>query len=495
MSGETEEMSAFSGIEYDPNVIWSDDPENAYFRQMVGDRDGNNTDSLIGDSTLADLEDGQTLPTYDRPIVQLQGSTGLSLGEDTIDNITPASAAVKNRSFGWFTARGNGQGHEKSSPGSLTKGKSPVSALSSKFGGEIAETNPPDHSFVDVNLDLENVNVPNTIFLGERPSADTTSGTTKRSKSKKDSDQATPSQTTKRCIRLIILFLTLSVVASITVLVLTLTNTSSKDKGSALSNDELPNDDPDFEFPNTLTEGPTPTNPAPSPIAISTSAPAPTPAPTVPSTLAPAVNPTPAPVPTLPFNPLPTVLTGGTTSPVLVPGPSSKDILMEDVSNQIVQLSPRSLDALQTAGSPQYRALEWVVNEQIASSLQNNRALVANSTATNNDVVDSKILQRWILSTFYYSTEGDQWDESGDWLNATDECSWTNVDCTSGNGDDDHDRVEKLYLSGNNLAGELPLELSLLSSSLVYLPLNSNDIGGTIPTEFGLLTKLGKHYY
>jgi hypothetical protein len=168
---------------------------------------------------------------------------------------------------------------------------------------------------------------------------------------------------------------------------------------------------------------------------------------------------------------------------------------MEDVSNQIVQLSPRSLDALQTAGSPQYRALEWVVNEQIASSLQNNRALVANSTATNNDVVDSKILQRWILSTFYYSTEGDQWDESGDWLNATDECSWTNVDCTSGNGDDDHDRVEKLYLSGNNLAGELPLELSLLSSSLVYLPLNSNDIGGTIPTEFGLLTKLGKHYY
>ena len=557
MSGETEEMSTFSGKEYDDSskVIWNDDPEIAYFRQMVDDRQYGNADtgSLIGGSTLADMtedgqntlptydfrqvrddrqdgnassliggssfvdmmEDGQnTLPTYRRPIVQLQGSTDLSLGEGTLDNIQPAS---KNRSFGWFTARGH------ANPGNPSNAKSPVSAVPSKFGGEIAETYQPNPSSVDdVKSDQAKVNVPNTIFVGGRPSAITTgghnteppSGTPTPNKSKDKKPKPTPAQTRRRnwnCVKLIILFLTLCVVAAIVMLALTFTK--RKDENSASSN-EFPNDpstlSPTFEVPTNPTDGPmpapeptVPTTPAPtqapiprittSPIAppvttsaptiaISTSTPGPTPAPTVQSTLAPVVNPTPAPVPPFTLNPLPTILVGGTTSPVLVLNP--KDIIMADVSNQIVQLSPRSREALQTAGSPQYRALEWLVNEQIRSgSSPQNRAL-----ATTHGV-DSKMLQRWILSTFYYSTLGDQWTQSGNWLTVSDECSWVSVDCS-----DDGD-VEKLNLNRNNLSGELPLELSLLSSSLVSLPLASNTIGGTIPTEFGLLTKLGKHRF
>jgi hypothetical protein len=513
MSGETEEMSAFSGIEYDRNVLWSDDPEIAYFRQMMDDRQDGNTDSLIGDSTLADItEDGQnTLPTYDRPIVHLDGSTGLSLGEDTIDNIKPASETGRNRSFGWFTARGH------ASPGSPSNARSPVSNLASKFDAEFAASNLPSDSLDDVKLDQESVHVPNTIFVGGRPSAVTTGGHDTKSPAgsptpNKSMDKATPAQTQRRkwnCVKLVILLLTLCVVAAIAMLALTFAN--SKDKKSASSNEvpsvDVPNDPtlpPAFV---TLTGGPTPapdptvpTNPAPtqapiprittSPIAtsisppspteaptgaLSTPTPGPTPAPTVQSTLAPVVNPTPAPVPALPWNPLPTALTGGTPSPVTSP----KDILMAEVSSQLVQVSPQSRDALQMAGSPQYRALEWLVNEQIS---RQNRAL-----ATKN--LDSKILQRWILSTFYFSTLGDQWNKSYNWLTASDECSWVSVDCSS----DGDGGVEKLDLSSNNLAGKLPLELSLLSSSLVSLPLDSNNIGGTIPTEFGLLTKLGKH--
>jgi hypothetical protein len=171
-----------------------------------------------------------------------------------------------------------------------------------------------------------------------------------------------------------------------------------------------------------------------------------------------------------------------TPSPVQVSIP--KDIIMADVGSQIAQLSPRSFNALQTPGSPQYRALEWLVNEQIGASSPLNRALAT-------IVVDSKILQRWVLSTFYYSTLGDQWDQSGNWLTVSDECSWVSVECTRNSPNGDRD-VESLKLSGNNLAGELPLELSLLSSSLVFVQLYSNNIGGIIPTEFGLLTMLGE---
>jgi hypothetical protein len=191
---------------------------------------------------------------------------------------------------------------------------------------------------------------------------------------------------------------------------------------------------------------------------------------------------TPTTVPTRVPSSRPTVFpTAGTPAPTIntpLPSKAPTEAATDELKAILLQASPDSFESLQDVSSPQYQALDWLLEDPFYSTYSG-----------------ARVVQRWAMSTFYYSTEGDQWDDSGDWLNATDECSWTNVDCTSGNGDDDHDRVEKLYLSGNNLAGELPLELSLLSSSLVYLPLNSNDIGGTIPTEFGLLTKLGKHYY
>jgi hypothetical protein len=120
------------------------------------------------------------------------------------------------------------------------------SPLTSKFDAEFAGSNLPSDSLDDVKLDQENVHLPNTTFVGGRPSAVTMGGHNTKSPAgsltpKKSMDNATPVQTQRRkwnCVKLVILLLTLCVVAGVTMLVLTFAN--RKDKKSASSN-EVPN--------------------------------------------------------------------------------------------------------------------------------------------------------------------------------------------------------------------------------------------------------------
>jgi len=41
----------------------------------------------------------------------------------------------------------------------------------------------------------------------------------------------------------------------------------------------------------------------------------------------------------------------------------------------------------------------------------------------------STVEQRYALSTFYYSTNGDGWNDSEGWLEDSSECSWVGVKC------------------------------------------------------------------
>lgn len=81
------------------------------------------------------------------------------------------------------------------------------------------------------------------------------------------------------------------------------------------------------------------------------------------------------------------------------------------------------------------------------------------------------------------------WVELWDWLSYdVDECAWDQHSLTP--CEVDTNRLVHLALFGNELTGELPRELGLLTS-LHLLDLDTNaELGGSIPSEIGLLTNL-----
>jgi hypothetical protein len=97
-------------------------------------------------------------------------------------------------------------------------------------------------------------------------------------------------------------------------------------------------------------------------------------------------------------------------------------------------ISPDGGVALSDMNTPQFRAATW---------LAGNTDLVNMSNRTK--------IQRYALATLYYSTGGDQWFTNYKWLTDSNE--------------DDGD-LEMIFLQANNLHGQVPLELSLLSNSL-----------------------------
>ncbi len=102
--------------------------------------------------------------------------------------------------------------------------------------------------------------------------------------------------------------------------------------------------------------------------------------------------------------------------------------------------------ALQTNSTPQNNALNWLAGNAILDSYSN----------------ETKI-QRYVLATLYYSTNGDGWKKKTGWLDNGDECDWWNTAdvqfCINSS-------VVELALYYNNLVGTIPAELALLSTSI-----------------------------
>lgn len=95
----------------------------------------------------------------------------------------------------------------------------------------------------------------------------------------------------------------------------------------------------------------------------------------------------------------------------------------------------------------------------------------------------SKAIQRYIMTTLYYSTDGANWNRDDNWLTVLDECFWFGAECT------DNREIVSLQIPDNGLYGELPLDLSLMTS-LRSINLESNTLVGTIPTELGQMSAL-----
>ncbi|CAB9513690.1 Leucine Rich Repeat [Seminavis robusta] len=168
-----------------------------------------------------------------------------------------------------------------------------------------------------------------------------------------------------------------------------------------------------------------------------------------------------------------------TSAPSLAPTAYSDTLDLPDYTQEAI---------LDDSNSSQARAYSWLMEDPNLESYP-----------------DWRVLQRFALATFYYSTGGTDWTINDNWLNhSQDECKdWafrTDTDGFDPTTRDDkiivnspcdaNGRYQYLLMSGNNLAGSVPQEVGLLSSLLIF-EFSKNDLGGsTLPSEIGLLTNL-----
>jgi Leucine-rich repeat (LRR) protein len=87
------------------------------------------------------------------------------------------------------------------------------------------------------------------------------------------------------------------------------------------------------------------------------------------------------------------------------------------------------------------------------------------------------------LEAFYFSTNGPDWGNKEGWMVTDRPCSWKGVTCEA-------KHVSSLSLSGNDISGQLPVEIGNLSE-LKVLNLSENfNITGPIPASMGNLSQL-----
>ena len=117
---------------------------------------------------------------------------------------------------------------------------------------------------------------------------------------------------------------------------------------------------------------------------------------------------------------------------------------------------------------------------------------------------DSPTMERQLLSSFYLASDGENWDESKNWLSDAPLGEWHGVATGKGgwvvslrlpdnglSGDSwpglvSLDGLQHLDLSGNRLSGEIPQELYTLSKLSVLL-LNGNELTGQVPARLATI--------
>jgi hypothetical protein len=134
-----------------------------------------------------------------------------------------------------------------------------------------------------------------------------------------------------------------------------------------------------------------------------------------------------------------------TTTAPPSPSPTTQDAVA--LQSLIESVSFDGGEALSVPTSPQSKAFTWL-----------------STNANLEEYPDWRKTQRYVLAVFYYSTIGEEWTGSTDWLSDKDECKWASsaVDpvCNEAGA------FLELVYDGNNLQGTIPVELGLLSDSL-----------------------------
>ena len=173
-----------------------------------------------------------------------------------------------------------------------------------------------------------------------------------------------------------------------------------------------------------------------------------------------------------------------TTRPTAAPTPSP--------TPYAVELPDFTLQAMKDSESPQSQAYRWLQEDPMLESY-----------------LESKLLQRMALATFYYATMGDDWTVGTSWMSyEVDECMWFSKFNVTGEDQvwtvqssnfvgqlagqtlcDEVGNYLELVLPNNGLLGTIPKEIAFLSK-LARIELSQNKLEGHLPTELGLLTYL-----
>lgn len=155
----------------------------------------------------------------------------------------------------------------------------------------------------------------------------------------------------------------------------------------------------------------------------------------------------------------------------------------ENMFDSLVRISLDDGEALQNVDSPQYKAF------------------LSLKSIDPSTLSAQELKTRYGLATFYYATNGDEWENNDGWLDWEDGsyCSdwfWSSCGSCVSTTCDDSGGLRSFRLNGNNLQGTLPPEFSLIDpNSMTFLVLSDNPaLLGSIPEnifrEFQAVTRL-----
>jgi hypothetical protein len=131
--------------------------------------------------------------------------------------------------------------------------------------------------------------------------------------------------------------------------------------------------------------------------------------------------------------------------------------------------------AMEVPGSPQYLALQWVVDDNYPLELD-----------ADDDERHHRRKQRFALAVLFYAVNSGTPRQAAleNWLrHNTSECEWYGCTCS------EERQVQELRLRDADVVGYLPPEIGLLDQ-LVSVDGGSTSVFGPLPTELAALTRL-----
>ena len=161
---------------------------------------------------------------------------------------------------------------------------------------------------------------------------------------------------------------------------------------------------------------------------------------------------------------------------------SSNDLLLDIIHQLLAEYYVNYFTTADLAGAKEFLGKDKIQGLAAGFDTADYAIAMPSGTPTPEDT-GSIETDRTALVKLYNATDGDNWWNNTNWLSDMPLGEWYGV-TTDGDA-----RVTELRLNGNQLDGEIPSELSNLSS-LTRLHLGNNQLDGGIPSELGNLSDL-----
>eukprot|EP00592_Proboscia_alata_P012143 CAMPEP_0194393626 /NCGR_PEP_ID=MMETSP0174-20130528/123402_1 /TAXON_ID=216777 /ORGANISM="Proboscia alata, Strain PI-D3" /LENGTH=962 /DNA_ID=CAMNT_0039189331 /DNA_START=60 /DNA_END=2948 /DNA_ORIENTATION=- len=152
-----------------------------------------------------------------------------------------------------------------------------------------------------------------------------------------------------------------------------------------------------------------------------------------------------------------------------------------------------STSVFNDTSSPQFQALDIIAktSEEIIPLPLSLLDIRLETTETNRDDI-SKLVQLYVMSVLYYSTNGNDWSHDSGFFQNSNVCQWNNRVFDGSTGsifssgvfcEDDSTDIQYLVLNFNNAKGELPSELS---NAALSKPSNSHETAPAVINDHSL---------